>query len=387
MLLLLGAALLLVLPAIFVAILALTEAPDQWVATVRNGYRLPQALAGHWLWRYVHTLGAAIVFGAAYHFLASKPEDAKKKRSLLTWMAGGLVVQVIFGVLLYVTLPKALDAIMYIPFVIGVLAALMLLRLLFARAGQSTGLNAMSLSVLLIAILLPMLATRQLIQLRAVVPVQEQVQASAQKYDRQLQGLTPQSLATYTIDLHRVYDNGPTIYTYSCGFCHNETGGQPPVASSQLAIPPEWLSQVRAQRGYLQRVLADGVPGSAMPYFTVFTKDRLDDVITYLDEQYQVLSAPGPMPQAVLEAAMQRATATYAGTCASCHGADGKDMTAVSKGLTPPPPDFTAYNLTPERTFEVITNGYPGTAMAAFKQLPEDERWGLVAVVNGFFGK
>jgi hypothetical protein len=36
----------------------------------------------------------------------------------------------------------------------------------------------------------------------------------------------------------------------------------------------------------------------------------------------------------------------------------------------------------PARAFDVITNGYPGTMMAAFKDLPEDVRWGLVQAVG-----
>jgi hypothetical protein len=39
--------------------------------------------------------------------------------------------------------------------------------------------------------------------------------------------------------------------------------------------------------------------------------------------------------------------------------------------------------MTPQRAFDVITSGYPGTMMPAFQDLPEDVRWGLVEVVLG----
>jgi hypothetical protein len=61
-------------------------------------------------------------------------------------------------------------------------------------------------------------------------------------------------------------------------------------------------------------------------------------------------------------------------------------MTAYSKPLVPSPPDFTRYNLTPARVFEVIRDGYPGTAMKSFEPLPEKVRWGLVQKVNAFRG-
>jgi hypothetical protein len=39
--------------------------------------------------------------------------------------------------------------------------------------------------------------------------------------------------------------------------------------------------------------------------------------------------------------------------------------------------------LLPQRTLEVITNGYPGTLMPSFSNLEEEVRWGLVEIVNG----
>ena len=50
--------------------------------------------------------------------------------------------------------------------------------------------------------------------------------------------------------------------------------------------------------------------------------------------------------------------------------------------IAAPPPDFSRYSLTPQRTFEVITNGYPGTTMASNAALPEEIRRGLVAYLQ-----
>ncbi len=38
----------------------------------------------------------------------------------------------------------------------------------------------------------------------------------------------------------------------------------------------------------------------------------------------------------------------------------------------------------PEKIFEVISNGIPNSAMVAWKQFSEKERWGLVYYVMGF---
>jgi hypothetical protein len=59
-----------------------------------------------------------------------------------------------------------------------------------------------------------------------------------------------------------------------------------------------------------------------------------------------------------------------------------RSLTDVSKDLRPQPPDFTAFSLQPQWSFNVITNGYRGTAMPGYGSLPEGVRWGLVKVVQ-----
>jgi mono/diheme cytochrome c family protein len=68
----------------------------------------------------------------------------------------------------------------------------------------------------------------------------------------------------------------------------------------------------------------------------------------------------------------------YQTNCAQCHGPDGRGLTDTSRGLKPQPPDLSACSLQPQRAFDVITNGYAGTAMAGYGSLPEGVRWGLV---------
>ena len=61
----------------------------------------------------------------------------------------------------------------------------------------------------------------------------------------------------------------------------------------------------------------------------------------------------------------------YGKYCSVCHGEQGDGKTHARQGLNPPPLDFTApgirHSLTRERMIHVITNGKPGTAMAAWK--------------------
>ena len=146
-------------------------------------------------------------------------------------------------------------------------------------------------------------------------------------------------------------------------------------------IFPEDLTAIRTTRQYLHTILTRGISGSAMPYFTVFDKDKLESLIDYLDKKHHVLSLPGPLPVKISDSALKQSQKIYTETCAQCHGTDGK-LTALSKGFQPPPPDFSVYSLSPQRAFDIITNGYPGTVMYPFSDLPEDVRWGLVKIIN-----
>ncbi|HQT45450.1 MAG TPA: c-type cytochrome, partial [Candidatus Micrarchaeota archaeon] len=206
-------------------------------------------------------------------------------------------------------------------------------------------------------------------------------EANATAYGNQLKPFEQQALDAYGASLNVVYDNGETIYAKSCAFCHGENGNGKGVEAKGLSIPPEDISAIRTTRRHLHAILAGGVSGSAMPYFAVFDRHKLDSLIDYCDKQYHVLSLPEPLPVELSDAAMQQAGRIYDDTCSICHGMDGRGS-RLSKGLQPSPPDFTVYSLSPARAFDVITNGYPGTAMSPFGRLAADVRWGLVKSIN-----
>ena len=91
--------------------------------------------------------------------------------------------------------------------------------------------------------------------------------------------------------------------------------------------------------------------------------------------------APDPVPVTISESALNKANQIYTETCFRCHGMDGKGS-QLFMNFKPRPPDFTAHSLSPQRRLEIIDNGYHGTAMPAFGNLPKDVRWGLVKIVN-----
>lgn len=75
----------------------------------------------------------------------------------------------------------------------------------------------------------------------------------------------------------------------------------------------------------------------------------------------------------------------YAQSCVACHGEDGSARTTVAAGLDPRPLPFRDAQLTerlsPFLAFSMVTFGVPGTAMASFELLAEDERWAVAFYV------
>ena len=367
-------------PGILAAVLVLVENPDKWQAVALGGFRISGPPAVHWLFRFLHILGAGLVIGAAYHyFFTARMKEGKS--ALLRWMTAGLLLQILLGAILYVSLLERPDPAALVALIAGAVGAGLLLRTLLAAAFCASSLSFRVVVPLLMMVLVSMLLTRQMIQFRKIVPLQRAVAANAVEYEKALLPEAPGALDAYRASLSFSYNDAETIYFRSCAFCHGKNGDGNGIEAKNLIVPAENLTAVRTTRPYLYRIIAGGVAGTAMGYFTVYDLYQVDDLMAYLSDKCGVLGEPADVPAPVSPQAAAGAAMVYAGTCAPCHGEDGGGS-PVSKGFKPPPPDLRAYGLMPARAFDVITNGYPGTMMAAFKDLPEDVRWGLVQAVG-----
>ncbi len=379
----LGLAALLVVPAVFTAALSLMERPDIWHRVAAAGMTSEPAWLFHWAVRYLHVLGAAVLFGAAFHYLFSTRGDDERRRHLLNWIVGALLFQVVVGMLLLVSIRDRIDPAVITAVTIGLTAAVLLLAAIYlGRSAQGPG-RTIALIVLLLITLVSMLAARQFIQNQTVMPLQAGLDLNRARQIKQLEPFRLAAVREFKARLHIVYDNGQTIYRQSCAFCHGRAGlGDGPEAGG-LIIPPEKLAQVRADRDYLYRLIRDGVPGSAMPYFRVFDRTKLLDLVTWLGRKFQTVgrattTVPGPADDLA-------AGRVFNLTCAKCHGTDGRGSD-YGRGLRPPPPDLRRFSLTPRRAFEVITYGYNGTVMQPFGDLAPSVRWGLVKRILRFRG-
>jgi mono/diheme cytochrome c family protein len=371
----LGLAALLAVPAVFTAALSLMERPDIWRRVAASGMTSEPAWLFHWALRYLHVLGAAALFGAAFHYLFSTRGLEERRRHLLNWIVGATLFQVVVGMLLLVSIRDRIDPAVVIAVAVGLTAAMLLLAAIYLGRSDRGLTRAVVPVVLLVITLVSMLAARQFIQNQSMLPLQARLDANRARQIKMLEPFRLAAVRDFKAERRVVYDNGQTIYRRACAFCHGRTGRGDGPEAGPLIIPPEKLAQVRADRNYLYRMIRDGVPGTAMPYFRIFDRKKLVDLITWLDRKFQITGdARAPVPGPADELSAGR---LYNHICSRCHGSNGR-ISHYGRGFRPPPPDFKRFGLTPRRAFEVITFGYPGTVMPPFGHLAPSVRWGLV---------
>jgi cytochrome c len=351
-------------PGIFTAVIVAAENPGSWTDILRLGGFLPGALTFHWLMRTLHVLGAALVFGALFHYFFTSGGDPGKRRRMRGWLLGGIIAQLIIGPLLLLSLPLRISLPGLVFLGLGLLALVVFAWLATRHGAATRGLRLPVSALLILCVLLFMLLVRENQQDRALAALDEAFAASGRARAAALAPYEEQALAKYRQDVQIVYDNGATIYGRSCAFCHAASGNGLGPEAGNLAIPPEDIFEVRAARPYLLRILANGVPGTGMPYFAVFVRGKLEDVINDLDGRWGIVGKP-PDVEGVSAADLDKARTIYGERCASCHGPDGRPTVAAAK-FEPPPPPFTDCSLLPKRSIDIFTRGYPGTMMKPF---------------------
>ncbi|VAW58127.1 hypothetical protein MNBD_GAMMA11-716, partial [hydrothermal vent metagenome] len=96
---------------------------------------------------------------------------------------------------------------------------------------------------------------------------------------------------------------------------------------------------------------------------------------------YQVVVIPRKQPD------LKRASQLFADNCTSCHGIDGSGNGPAAIDMEPAPTNFRESERYQQRTLfglhSTITRGVNDTAMPAFKQFSDDERWSLAFYVGG----
>ncbi|OGG45962.1 MAG: hypothetical protein A3F84_11625 [Candidatus Handelsmanbacteria bacterium RIFCSPLOWO2_12_FULL_64_10] len=105
---------------------------------------------------------------------------------------------------------------------------------------------------------------------------------------------------------------------------------------------------------------------------------------------YAVLASTVTNPISPTQASVERGRVVYFEQCAVCHGDGGRGDGPGAAGLNPKPADLRihlAAGHTDAQLFDWVTNGFPGSAMPAFRDaLGEEDRWNVLNHVRSAFG-
>jgi high-affinity iron transporter len=98
-------------------------------------------------------------------------------------------------------------------------------------------------------------------------------------------------------------------------------------------------------------------------------------------QRYQIMVAPRQAPD------LAKAATLFQAQCAACHGAQGRGDGLAALGMNPAPSNFQDAARMDKRSiyglYNTVTLGVDGTAMRAFKELSDSDRWGLAFFVSG----
>jgi len=102
------------------------------------------------------------------------------------------------------------------------------------------------------------------------------------------------------------------------------------------------------------------------------------------------INPPLRNPVASTQASVDRGGAIYAERCAMCHGVSGRGDGPAAERLNPRPADLRVHlaaGHSDAQLFDWVSNGYPDSAMPAFKStLSADDRWNVLNFIRSSFG-
>jgi mono/diheme cytochrome c family protein len=203
---------------------------------------------------------------------------------------------------------------------------------------------------------------------------------------------------------------GERVYAQRCAVCHGPDGrGNGPAAPSMIPRPRDFTLGLYKYKstpfgepptdGDLQRVVADGLPASAMPYFRDLLKEEeIRAVVARVKRFSRVFSAVEPhsihipprLPAS--QASLARGRALYISQgCLGCHGPDGrkggylqdaKNYPVLVRDLSAP---WTFRGgAGAEHVWLRLTTGLPGSSMPSYAYaLTPAERWDVASYVDG----
>jgi mono/diheme cytochrome c family protein len=202
---------------------------------------------------------------------------------------------------------------------------------------------------------------------------------------------------------------GQRVYAQRCAICHGPDGrGNGPAAPSMIPRPRDFTLGLFKYKSTpagqpptsedLVRIVSDGLPASAMPYFRDLLSDNeIRAVVAYVKQFSPVFKGASPRPIDIpprpprTAASIERGRELYVvQDCVGCHGpngqkggflADDRNYPTRIRDLSAP---WTFHSGSdPSQVWLRLTTGLAGTDMRSYAYgLTADQRWDLVSYVE-----
>jgi mono/diheme cytochrome c family protein len=202
---------------------------------------------------------------------------------------------------------------------------------------------------------------------------------------------------------------GKRVYAQRCAVCHGPDGhGNGPAAPSLIPRPRDFTLGLFKYKSTpagqpptdddLVRVVSDGLPASAMPYFhDLLSGSEVHAVVAYIKQFSTAFNGVSVHPIIIptrpprTAASVERGRALYiAEDCVGCHGSDGRKggFLADQKNYPTRIRDLSAPwtfhgGSDPKQIWLRLTTGLAGSAMRSYAfGVTADQRWDLVSYVE-----
>jgi cytochrome c oxidase cbb3-type subunit I/II len=195
-----------------------------------------------------------------------------------------------------------------------------------------------------------------------------------------LDGSAPVFLASQYSDPARLV-HGRSVFEHNCSGCHGANADGTGAAAPGLLPKPIDLRSEHFSDAHLATVLWDGVYGTSMPPWRQLDKDDLGDVMAFARSVQSKEVAVSATSEHFVAAKR-----IYDANCTSCHGETGRGDGPAAGALKPAPVNFHVRQPSPQRAWDVLNDGVPGTSMPSWKsKLNEEEIRLLVPYVRQFY--